>query len=281
MALNVIRNWWLSVDWQAMGEYIIATFIKILLATIIFIILHRVGRHFIQFIFKTGMHNLPEKNGRVSTVRNLTLNTYRGFLIFAYIYTILTLFSIPVGSLLAGAGIVGLAISFGAQGLVADIANGIAILLENQLDIGDHILVAGIEGHVVDINLKTTKIKDFDGTIHYVPNREILTLSNKSQGIMRARISLRLFPSTNLDHVKKIIQHVNDELVGQYDEIVTPPKRILFSINLKDQLVVIVDMFTTPGNQIRIASIFIEAYIEALTAANIALPTEGLQKPLS
>lgn len=269
---------WLAINWQELGKTAAATSMKILISALVFYALYRAGRKAIQLVFKKGINNITSSDGRIETVRKLVLNSFRGIMIFAFLYTVLTIFSIPVGSLLAGAGIFGLAISFGTQGLVADLATGISILIENQLDIGDHVVAANIEGTVTDINLRSTTIKGFDGTIHYIPNRLILTLSNKSQGEMRARISLPLLPNTDLEQVREIIQKINILKVPEHPEIITPPKGIVFHTNLNNQITMIVDMHTIPGKQFGVEATFIEEYVEALTKEGIELPYSTLDR---
>lgn len=274
--MNWFYKLWENVDWHALALNAALVLLKIILTIIVFYAINRIGRSLIRMLFKQRLSKNLVQPERIRTVRNLTLNTFRGVLIFGFIYTVLSILSIPVGSLLAGAGIVGLAISFGAQGLVADITNGISILLENQLDINDHIVIGEIEGTVQNINLKTTQIRDFDGTLHYIPNREILTLSNKSKGAMRVRISICLKSSRDWDHARQIIQQVNEEYIPQCPEIVTPPKNILFNVTPSNQLLIIVDMFTTPGDQFVIQSKFSELYIDTMTDEGIVLPVNPL-----
>src|SRR5437588_5735139 len=91
------------------------------------------------------------------------------------------LFGLNLGPLLASAGIAGLAIGFGAQTLVKDVINGFFILLENQYDIGDNIRVAGVKGTVEAMNMRSTVLRDEDGTVHIIPNSEIKIVSNATR----------------------------------------------------------------------------------------------------
>ncbi len=91
---------------------------------------------------------------------------------------ILSQLGFNLGPLLASAGIVGLAIGFGAQTLVKDVINGFFILLENQYDIGDSVRAAGVKGNVEEMSLRRTVLRDDDGTVHTIPNSEIKLVSN-------------------------------------------------------------------------------------------------------
>ncbi|MCC9882215.1 mechanosensitive ion channel family protein, partial [Streptococcus agalactiae] len=114
-------------------------------------------------------------------------------------YWILSILGVPISSLLAGAGIAGVAIGLGAQGFLSDVVNGFFILLENQFDVGDIINVGTVSGTVTNVGIRTTQIHDFDGTLHFIPNRNITIVSNKSRSNMRAQIDIPLFVHTNLD----------------------------------------------------------------------------------
>ncbi|MBD5020626.1 small-conductance mechanosensitive channel protein MscT, partial [Xanthomonas citri pv. citri] len=111
-------------------------------------------------------------------------------LIFIFFVMVLDLFHYDPSALLAGAGIVGLAVGFGAQGLVSDIVTGFFILLEKQLDVGDYITVSTFDGIVEQVGLRTTQIRSFDGTLHYIPNRNITNVSNHSRGTMQALVDI-------------------------------------------------------------------------------------------
>lgn len=179
----------------------------------------------------------------------------------------------PVGTLLASAGVVGLALSLGAQGFVSDLVNGFTILSGRQIDIGDEVKIEDVSGTITNIDLRTTQVKDFDGTMHYIPNREILVISNRSKGDMRALIDVRLFPNTDVIKVREIIEKLNKEQVPNYPEITVPPTDILFVSNDKNQLIMRVIMYTKPGDQYGVMNSFYEIYIHELTKAGIELPS--------
>src|SRR5699024_12518118 len=110
--------------------------------------------------------------------------------------------------LIAGAGVVGLAIGFGAQGIVSDVVTGFFILVEKWADVGDYIITAEIDGVVEEIGLRTTKIRDYDGVLHFIPNRNIEYLSNYSRGDMRARVDMGICYNHNADEVISIVKDV-------------------------------------------------------------------------
>lgn len=269
---NIVTNWFNSINWNEVGVKAISMTIQIVIAILAFFILRRIGFFFIDLIFNRYRKTHSNLSSRYQTMYNLIHNIFSGLAIFTLIYTILTIFSIPVGTLLAGAGILGLAISFGAQGFVSDIVNGFAMLLENQLDIGDDVLIDGIEGTVINITLRMVTVRDFDGTVHYIPNREIPMVSNRSKGEMRVLIEIRLFPETDLEKVRKVMNEVSAELTQKISEITTPPGDVMFITDAQNQLIARVQLFTEPGKQFGTRGIFYEHYIRSLTEAGIDLP---------
>lgn len=199
------------------------------------------------------------------------MNVYRTIFIFFLVYTVLDILSFPVGTLLASAGIVGLTVSFGAQGFVSDLVNGFTILSGKQLSIGDHVIIEEVEGNVLNLNLRTTEVKDFDGTVHFIPNREILIISNKSKSDMRALVQVRLFPETDTDIVRKLVDEINETHVSEFPEITVYPD-VLFVSNSKNQLMLRVSMYVKAGSQFEIENKFYEMYVNKIVDAGIDLP---------
>jgi small conductance mechanosensitive channel len=125
-------------------------------------------------------------------------------------------FGINLAPLIAGAGIVGVALGFGAQSLVRDFLSGFFILLENQFGVGDVIDISApggpVSGKVEDLSLRTTSLRAFDGTLHVVPNGNIQFLGNKSKGWSRAIVDLNVAYGEDLDQVRDILDELFDEL---------------------------------------------------------------------
>lgn len=131
---------------------------------------------------------------------------------------ILAEFGISLGPLVAGAGIVGVALGFGAQSLVRDFLSGIFMLIEDQYGVGDVIDVGEAVGVVEEVSLRTTRLRDVEGTVWFVPNGEIRRVGNKSQGWGRAVLDVEVAYDTDLDHASRVIKQVADELwQGEFD----------------------------------------------------------------
>jgi small-conductance mechanosensitive channel len=149
---------------------------------------------------------LREKRG--TTLAHLLRTVGRGLVVIVALLLTLNLF-VEIGPLLAGAGILGLAVSFGAQSLVKDFIAGFFFLLENQFALGDVIEAAGKSGVVEQITLRVVVLRDAEGTRHVIPNGEIKTVSNKTSGWGRALIDIAVGAGEDVDRVIEVAQ---DEL---------------------------------------------------------------------
>ena len=157
---------------------------------------------------------------RVQQVRTLVsvVNSVGTVVIFFIaLLEILKLFNISIEPLLASAGIVGLAIGFGAQTLVKDVITGFFILLENQYDLGDTIKIAGVSGTVEDMSLRRTLLRDSNGTVHSVPNSEIKIVSNLTRDWSQVSLTVAVDYSEPSDRVIKLLQEIGDELRNDPD----------------------------------------------------------------
>jgi small-conductance mechanosensitive channel len=121
---------------------------------------------------------------------------------------------ISVTPLLAGAGVASIVIGFGAQSLIKDLINGVFILLEQWYQVNDIITIGDTTGTVERFNLRTTVIRDLEGTLHFVPNGEISKLSNRTHTWSRALIQIGVHYKENIDKVIKVLEEVFDELIS-------------------------------------------------------------------
>jgi small conductance mechanosensitive channel len=121
-------------------------------------------------------------------------------------------FGISLGPLIAGAGIVGVALGFGAQSLVKDFLSGIFMLIEDQFGVGDIVDVGEASGVVEAVNLRTTRLRDVNGTVWFVPNGEIRRVGNKSQQWARAVLDVGVAYDTDLTKAVEVIKEVIDSV---------------------------------------------------------------------
>lgn len=130
---------------------------------------------------------------------------------------ILSELGISIGPLLAGAGIVGVALGFGAQYLVRDIINGLFIILENQFRVGDVVCFGTTCGTVERVTLRTTILRDLDGVVHYMPNGEIKHTANQTQDFSRINLNIGVGYNDDLDKVISVVNATGNELAQDPD----------------------------------------------------------------
>ncbi|WP_181348988.1 mechanosensitive ion channel family protein [Thalassobacillus sp. CUG 92003] len=190
---------------------LISVGLKILVLIIAFMIIGPIGKRLITAsLNRMGeRRKLPE--GRTKTLEKLSINIFSYVLMFLFIVMLLDLIGLPVMPLLAGAGILGLALAFGAQGLVSDIVTGFFILLERQIDVDDYVTAADFGGIVEEVGLRTSRIRAFDGTLHFIPNRNISSVSNHSRGNMRALVDIGIAYDENIDEAMEVLKKVADD----------------------------------------------------------------------
>ena len=121
---------------------------------------------------------------------------------------------ISVTPLLAGAGVAGIVFGFGAQNLIKDLINGVFILFEQWYQVDDVVTVAGITGSVERFNLRTTVLRDIEGTVHYIPNGEISMLGNRTQLWSRAVVDVGVHYDEDLDRVVGVLEEIFDEIMN-------------------------------------------------------------------
>ncbi|GKV68405.1 putative MscS family protein YkuT [Sporosarcina sp. NCCP-2716] len=206
-------------DWHTLFDFnktidlgkLLELAVRLILLIVVFSIVLPLGKKMISTaIHKTSLSKRT-KPSRAKTLDRLLLNIYSYVIIFLFIASVLSLFHINIGPLIAGAGVVGLAIGFGAQGLVSDVVTGFFILLEQQMEVDDYVTVSSIDGVVEEIGLRTTKVRGFDGTLYYLPNRVIQSVANHTRGNMRALIDVTVNYETDIDQAIGVLKQVCGE----------------------------------------------------------------------
>nr|WP_040982342.1 mechanosensitive ion channel family protein [Oceanobacillus jeddahense] len=216
-------DWIESINWEQFLLDAGMVILKLLAVLIAFWIARAVGRRLIKNAFSKAQVRRKMSAGRTKTLQSLAVSAYSYILFFITLVIVLGIFDINAAGLIAGAGVVGLAIGFGAQGLVSDIVTGFFLLLEKQVDVGDYVTVAGYDGIVEEVGLRTMQLRSFDGTLNYVPNREVGSLSNHTRGNMQALVDIAIPYTDNIDDAVSIIQTVCDDIKEQNPKIVEGP----------------------------------------------------------
>lgn len=152
---------------------------------------------------------------RAKTVSGVFLGLSKVLIILFVVFMVLSELNVSVGPILAGFGVAGLAVGFGAQYLIRDLIAGIFILVENQYRVGDVVQVAGVSGVVEEINLRKTVLRDLDGIVHHVPNGEIRVASNYSRHFARVNLDISVSYNTDLDYAIDVINRVCKEMAAE------------------------------------------------------------------
>jgi moderate conductance mechanosensitive channel len=149
---------------------------------------------------------------RVRTLGSLAQRLGGGLIAVIAGLMLLELFGVDIGPALAGLGVAGIAVGFGAQALVRDWLAGIFVVVENQYNEGDVVRIAGVEGTVEGFSLRRTTLRDLDGTVHTVPNGQIIVASNMTRLWARVNLDISVGYDTDIDRATNLINRVGEEL---------------------------------------------------------------------
>jgi small-conductance mechanosensitive channel len=218
---------WLQQDLVPILAVIVVSLITIRLAAYL---VHRVVKAILDREATEGTAqelSAVELRKRMETVEALGTQVIAIFVILMAGITILGILGFNIGPALAGLGVVGIAVGFGAQSLVRDYFNGALILLENQFSKGDVIKVAGVAGTVEDFSLRRTTLRDLEGVVHTVPNGEIKVTSNMTRTWGRINLDVTIAYGTDIDQAIDIVDAVGRSLAAEpvwHRRILEPPR---------------------------------------------------------
>jgi len=188
-----------------------------------------------------------EKQKRIETLSSLIRYILRISIILVAFITILGEFGIDIGPILAAAGVVGLAVGFGAQQLVQDIISGFFIILEDQIRVGDVIQVAGIGGLVEKVNLRMVTLRDLSGSVHYIRNSQINLVTNMTKDFSYYLFDIGIAYRENVDEVTAVIREVGESLQhdDNFKDNILEPIEILGLDQFADSAIIIKARFKT------------------------------------
>ena len=194
---------------------------------------------FVKFVQDDDPLTSNQREQRAITLAGIFKSVSKIVIVLVAGLTILQILGINTAPLIAGAGVAGLAISFGAQNLIRDFISGFFILLENQYKVGDVIRAAGVSGQVEDMNLRITVLRDLEGVAHFIPNGEIKVVSNLPKEWSRAVINAGVAYKENLDRVVGVLNTVGQELSRDpvFGQGILEPPQVLGVENFGDSQV--------------------------------------------
>ncbi|MGO4887963.1 mechanosensitive ion channel family protein [Anaerobacillus sp. MEB173] len=218
-----MNDWLQTIAWEDWLTTVTVIVLQLIGTVIAFYIVKSIGKRVISTAFKRMSEQRKVSQGRVKTLEKLTMNIFSYVLIFIAITFVVGILGLEIAPLIAGAGVVGLAIGFGAQGLVSDVVTGFFLLLEKQIEVDDYITTGGVDGVVEQVGLRTTQLRGFDGTLHFIPNREITQVSNHSRGNMRALVDIGISYDDNIDKVIEVLQQACEQVASEDQTIIEGP----------------------------------------------------------
>ena len=189
---------------------IAARILAILIGTLLIRrVLHTIADRYRRRIEHDG---ITEEEKRLATLVSLAKTGISLLVVFVGVTMILNELNLSIGPLLASAGVLGLAVGFGAQNLVRDVISGFFTLLENWYREGDVIEVAGVSGTVERFGLRATVLRDQQGRVHYIPNGEIKLVSNLTQEWSQAQIDIGVAYKEDMDRVIAVLVSLCEEM---------------------------------------------------------------------
>lgn len=225
---------WFGLDWLATNaQALIATPAKILLilvlAAVVRLMAHRAIRRLTDRTASGAMPTILRRRGRAANSAEAenaaARRTQRAEAIGSVLRSFASLFvmgiavvlvlgelGVNLAPILASAGVVGVALGFGAQNLVKDFIAGIGIILEDQYGVGDVVDLGEASGTVEAVGLRITRLRDINGVVWYVRNGEVLRVGNKSQGFAQVVIDMPVAHDTDLERCREVMQEVADEM---------------------------------------------------------------------
>jgi moderate conductance mechanosensitive channel len=220
------------------GDFVQHTLLPILLIIAVAGIAIRAASIFVHGIVKTLLDreategtaqelSAVELKKRMDTLERLGANVIQFFIVVIAALMILDKLGLSIGPALAGLGVIGIAIGFGAQTLVRDYLTGALILVENQYSVGDVVRLAGVAGTVEDFNLRRTTLRDIDGVVHTIPNGEIKVASNLTRVWARINQDVTVAYGTDIDRAIQVVDEVGQAMKADpawRKQILEPPR---------------------------------------------------------
>jgi small-conductance mechanosensitive channel len=210
------------MEWSTIEDWLLSHGVRILIILLVSFVIYFVLRRLIPLVLKhtmkqrkKGKKAKEELDKRIKTLSRIFIQVAVLIILACAIFMILAEVGINITPYLAAAGILGVAIGFGAQSLVKDIIGGIFVIIEDQYNVGDVVGIAGISGTVEEINLRRTVLRDLDGIVHFIPNGESGIASNYTREWSRVNLNISVGYNEDLDHAISVINRVCAEMAAE------------------------------------------------------------------
>lgn len=243
------------------------------------------------------LRNLRERSGsanaakvaarrqqRAQTIGSVLKSTVSIVLLVWVVLTILNVFGVNIAPFIASAGVVGLAIGFGAQNLVRDFVTGVFMLLEDQYGVGDTVDLGEATGEVESVGLRITTVRDIDGTLWYVRNGEIARVGNMSQDYAVARIEVPVALNADMHEAEQVAldaarEAIKDEAIAA--KVIGEPEMLGVQTMSSDQVTLRLTLKTKPNAQWSVQRRLRREILKAYDENGIDLPYPQLRAPVA
>lgn len=262
---------------QSMGEWLLTSGLQILLVLMLMIIALKLAKILSVRMFKPFQKNADdmEMKKRTDTLSSVIRYVLNVAVIVVALLMIMTEFGINVGPVLAAAGVLGLAVGFGAQSLVKDIISGFFILLQDQIRVGDVCQIADKGGLVERINLKMTVLRDLAGNVHYVPNGQIGVVTNMTKEFSYHVFDVGVAYREDVDQVMSVLRQIDEGMREDpsFADDILEPLEVLGVDQFADSAVIIkARTKTRPIKQWSVAREFNRRMKKRFDELNIEIP---------
>jgi len=263
--------------WQMTSDWLLSHGLRILLILVLTFVAMKIARMVANRAFavlkRTDLEGEMQK--RADTLKSLLRYLLHSVILSVSLIMILGEFGVQIGPVLAAAGIVGLAVGFGAQHLVSDIISGFFILLEDQIRVGDVVQVAGKGGLVEKVNLRTVTLRDLASNVHYIRNGQIDTITNMTKEYSHYVFNIGIAYRENVDEVMEVIKKVGEEMQEDpdYGKEILAPIEVLGLDEFADSAIIIkARVKTLPIKQWRVGREFNRRLKIKFDEMNIEIP---------
>lgn len=277
-----------SEVWQLFSSWASQHLLQIIIIIVAAEIVYRVSTKAVSKLVHKATHRpdlfptASDRKKRLKTIDSLVNATLRITVFAVAGIMIISELGINTGPLIASAGIIGVALGFGAQSLIKDFMSGFFVITENQYRVGDVVELstllgnAQISGTVEAITIRTTVVRDMDGKLHHFPNGNIAVASNMTMNYAQINEDIMVDLKTDVDKITHIINHIGEEMKADTKlgrKIVQPPHFERIDAVTKDGLAIKIMAKTTPGDQWLIKGELFKRLLPALEKNHIKLPT--------
>lgn len=265
---------------EKISPWLLDNGLEILLILIVVFILNKIMKSIVEKIIRRIIISDNFSSKEAEEKRENTLIKIINSTIFVIIFIIagimiLQSLDIPVGPILAAAGIAGVALGFGGQYLIKDVISGLFIVIENQYRVGDIICLDNTCGSVEDVTLRMTTLRDLDGTVHHISHSTINKVSNLSKKYSRINLNIGVSYKSDLNKVIKVINAVGDNLSEDsiFKDFITKKPQFLRVNDFGDSAIFVKILGETkPGKQWEVAGEFRLRLKEAFDREGIEIP---------